>query len=102
MPAEPWILVLIQSGAVKALQRPRVGGEVAGNPVHDHADASLVQRVDEVAEFVGRSEPGDGREIAGDVVAPRAFVRVLGDGEELDMGISLPAHVIHEIVGECG
>ena len=90
VPAQPRVLVLVQRGAVEALQRPRVGGEVAGHPVDQHADAGLVQLVDQVAELVGGAEPADRGEVAGDVVAPGPLVRVLGDRHELDVGVALP------------
>ena len=52
VPAQSRILMLVQRCAVEALQCPRVGREVPGHPVHDHADPGLVQLVDEVAELV--------------------------------------------------
>ena len=48
--------VLVQRGAVEAGQREVVAREVRGHPVEDHADAGLVQAVDELAEVVGRAE----------------------------------------------
>ncbi len=70
MLAQAGVLVLVQGGAVEESQGPLVLGEVGGHPVHDHADAAAVQVVDQVAEVVGRAEPGGGRELAGDLVAP--------------------------------
>ena len=49
--------VLVERGAVEAAQRPGVLGEVGGHPVDEHADAGLVQPVDQVPEVVGRAEP---------------------------------------------
>ena len=48
--------VLVERGAVEAAQRPGVLREVGGDPVHDHADAGLVQGVNQMAEFVGRAQ----------------------------------------------
>ena len=42
--------------------------------------------VDERAEVVGRAEPRGRRVVAGDLVAPRAAERVLGDRQQLDVG----------------
>ena len=53
MPAQPRVLVLVQRGAVEALEGPRVGREVAGDPVDQHPDARLVQLVDQVPELIG-------------------------------------------------
>ena len=86
MPALARVRVLVERQAVEAGQRPRVGGEVAGHPVEDDADAGLVQPVDEVAEVVGAAEPRARRVVAGDVVAPGRRVRVLHDRHELDVG----------------
>ena len=48
--------VLVQGRAVEAGQRPVVAREVGGHPVDDHADAPLVQVVDEEPEVVGGAE----------------------------------------------
>ena len=45
--------VLVEGGAVEASQSPVVLGEVPRNPVHDDADAGLVELVDEVTQVVG-------------------------------------------------
>ena len=55
--------VLVERGAVEARERPVVAREVRGHPVEDHADAALVQPVDEGAEVVGRAEARRGREV---------------------------------------
>ena len=47
------IVVLVERRAVEARERPVVAREVRGHPVEDHADAALVQRVDERAESSG-------------------------------------------------
>ena len=44
--------VLVERPAVEAGEGPLVLGEVGGHPVDDHADAALVQVVDEPAEVV--------------------------------------------------
>ena len=50
--------VLVERGAVEAAERPLVLGEVGRHPVEDHADAGLVEGVDEVLEVVGRRPSG--------------------------------------------
>ena len=42
-----WIGMLVQGRAVETSQCPVILGEMAGHPVHDDADARLVQLVDE-------------------------------------------------------
>ena len=66
------VLVLVERGAVEARQRPVVAREVRRHPVEDHADARAGAAVDERAEVVGRAEARGRREVAGDLVAPRA------------------------------
>ena len=53
MPAQLRVLVLVQCGSVEALQRPRVGRKVPGDPVDDDTDPGLVQLVDEMPELIG-------------------------------------------------
>jgi hypothetical protein len=50
------------------------------NPVHDDAEAGLVQPVDEVAQVVGAAEAARRRVVARDLIPPRAAERVLGQG----------------------
>ena len=52
MLAEPRVEVLVEGRAVEPSERPLVAREVRGHPVDDHADAALVQVVDEPAEVV--------------------------------------------------
>ena len=70
--------VLVERGAVEAAQSPAVLGEVGRNPVHDHADAGPVQRVDEEPEIVWRAESGGWSVVGRHLVAPRPPERVLG------------------------
>ncbi len=49
---EHGVRVLVERGPVEAGQSPRVLGEVRGDPVDDHADPRLVERVDEEPEVV--------------------------------------------------
>ena len=85
---EPWILVLVECGAVEAGQPVRILGKMAGHPVEDHPDARPMQRVDEVTELVGRSEATARREEIDHLIAPRSVEGMLHDGEQFDMGES--------------
>ncbi len=78
-----WIGVLVEGRAVEAGERPPVAREVRGDPVDDHADARLVERVDQVAQVVGGAEPGRRGVVAGDLVAPRPTEGVFGDRHQL-------------------
>ena len=65
-----------------------------------HADAGLVQRVDEVAEVVRAAEAGRRRVVGRDLVAPRAAERVLGDRQELDVREAGLGDVVDQLPGE--
>ena len=86
--------------AVEARERPLVAREVRGHPVEDHADAGLVQAVDEGAELVGRAEARRGREVRGHLVAPRAAERVGHDRHQLDVGEAHVGDVGGQLVGQ--
>ena len=92
--------VLVQGLAVERGQRPGVLGEVGRDPVHDHADARLVERVDQVPEVVGAAEPAGRGVVPGDLVAPGAAEGVLGDRKQLDVGEPEVGDVGDELVGQ--
>ena len=58
MGPEPRVGVLVQVGAVEVAQPVLVAREVGRHPVEDHADAALVQRVDQVHEVLRRRRSG--------------------------------------------
>ena len=92
--------VLVEVRPVEVGERPVVAREVGGDPVEDHADAALVQAVDEVAEVVGRAEARGRREVAGHLVAPGAGERMLHDRQQLDVREAEVGDVVGELVGE--
>jgi hypothetical protein len=92
--------VLVQRGAVEPGQRPVVAREVRGHPVEDHAQAALVQAVDEGAEIVGLAEARRRGEVPGDLVAPRAAERVLHHRQQLDVREAHVGRVVRELVGQ--
>ena len=94
------VSVLVECGAVESAEAEGVLGEVAGHPVHDDADAGLVEAVDEVAQIVGLAEARRGGEVAGDLVSPAGGEGVLGERHELDVGVALPLHVLDELFGQ--
>ena len=100
MRAAPRVGVLVEVRPVEAGERPVVAREVRGHPVEDHADAALVEPVDEVAEVVGRAEARGGRVVAGHLVAPRARERMLHHRQQLDVREAEVGDVVGELVGE--
>ena len=94
------VRVLVERQAVEPGEGERVAGEVPRHPVEDDADAGLVQPVDEVLEVVGGAEPRGGRVVPGDLVAPRRAVRVLHDGQQLDVGEPEVGDVVDQVLGQ--
>ncbi len=90
--------MLVEVGAIEVAQAVAVAREVRRHPVENHADAVLVQDVDEVHEVLRRPVARRGREVPGRLVAPRAVERVLGDRQQLDVGEPHVAHVLGELV----
>ena len=88
--------MLVEVRAVEEAQAVRVPREVRRHPVEDHADARLVQHVDEVHEVLRRAVARARREVAGALVAPGAVERVLHDRHQLDVR---EAHALH-VVGQ--
>ena len=87
-------LVLKQHVAVKGGKAVGVGAKTAGHPVHDHADASLVARIDKVHELLRVAIARRGGIVAGRLVAPGAIEGMLHKRHDLDMRV---AHVVHEV-----
>ena len=94
------VRVLVERQPVEPGQGERVAGEVPRHPVEDDADAGLVQRVDEVLEVVRGAEPRGRGVVAGDLVAPRGAVRVLHDGQQLDVGEPEVGDVVDQVLGQ--
>ena len=92
--------VLVQRRPVEARQRPVVLGEVGRHPVQDHADAGLVQPVDQQLKLVGVAEPRGRCEVRRHLVAPRTAERVLHDRQQLDVGEAEIGDVVDQLVGE--
>ena len=91
--------VLEKVGAVEKGQAVAVGRKMGGHPVEHHADAVLVQPVNERHEILGRAEAAGGGEIAQCLIAPGAEEGMFHDGQEFDMGKAGPQHVFGEMIG---
>ena len=90
-------LVLKQHVAVKGGKAVGVGAKTAGHPVHDHADARLVARIDKVHELLWVTVARRGGKVAGRLVAPGAIEGMLHKRHDLDMRVAHVAHVVHEL-----
>ncbi len=90
--------VLVQGRAVEEGQAVRVLGEMGGHPVDHHADAGLVAAVHQVHEILRRAEAAVWGEVANRLVTPRARVRVLHDGEQLDVRVTQARYVLDQLL----
>ena len=94
--------VLIAGRAVKHVQAVAVLGEVGGHPVQNDADAGLVELVHKSHKVMRRAVAAGGGKVTGDLVAPAAVKRILGDGQKLHMGIAHLLDVRDQLVGQLG
>ena len=78
--------VLVEVRAVEVGEAVRVGRKVRRYPVEDHANAVLVQVVDQVHEILRRAVARRGREVSGGLVSPGTVEGMLHHRQELDMG----------------
>src|SRR5258708_10214842 len=70
MSAFAGVFVFVKGGAIKAGEGPIVPREMSGHPIDDHADASLVKRVDEKLKVLRRAVAAGGCKKACDLVTP--------------------------------
>src|ERR1041385_5258543 len=92
--------VFEQMRAVEIREAVLVGRKMRRYPIEDHADAVLVQHVDEVHEILRRAVAARRREKSRALVAPRAIERMLHDRQELDVREIHLAHVLGERAGD--
>ena len=81
----PRVRVFIHERAIKIGQAVRVAREMRGHPVHNDADARFMAGVDKIHEIVRLPEAAGRRVKSGDLIAPRAIKRMLGNRQEFDM-----------------
>src|SRR6266550_3164776 len=65
--------VLVKISAIKFSQTVRVLRKMRRDPVHNHADPSLMTAVDKMPKLVWFSEATGGRVITSDLIAPGTF-----------------------------
>jgi len=100
MAAHDLIRVLIQGRPVERHEPLRIGREVGRDPVHEHTDPSLMQRVDEVHQVAGASVSVGRREVAHHLVSPRAVVGMLHHRHELNMREAESLNVVRQRFGD--
>src|ERR1043166_3331018 len=90
------IEMFVQRGAVESAQRPRIFRKVRRHPVHDHADAMLMQVVDQVTKIVRLTVTSRRCVVVSNLVTPRWTIRMFFKWQKLDVR---EAH-LSDIVGE--
>src|SRR5215475_7764204 len=89
--------MLVQMCSVEESQAMLIGGEVRWHPVENHADAALVQRIDEVHQILRRTIVAGRSEVAGGLIAPGAEKRVIHDRQKLHMRVSQLFKIIRQL-----
>src|SRR5438105_5169071 len=102
MSALPRVGVPVEMAAVELSEAVRVARKMRRSPVENDADVRLVAAVDKFHEFGGRTVAAGGSEIAQSLVAPGAVVRMLHDGEHLDVRAAEVFDVRNELVRKFG
>src|SRR5258708_987119 len=77
-----------------------VSREMRGSPIQNDADAGLVTAVHKLHEFRRSAKAAGGGEVAERLVAPRAVVGMLHDGQQLDMRVAEIFDVGNQLVAE--
>src|SRR5437867_5471053 len=93
------VFVLVEGGAVEARESPIIPWEMGGHPVYKDADACFVERIDEKLKLIRGAVAATRRIKTSDLITPGRIIRVLGDGEKLDVGESHFADVVDERTG---
>ena len=77
--------VLVKMRAIEFGQAVSVARKMRRRPIEEHADAGLMQAIDESHEVVGRAVAAGGREVADGLIAPGAVEGMLHHGHEFDV-----------------
>ena len=94
MKSQPRIGVFKEVRAVKERQGMCISREMRGHPIQNHADALLVQVIDEIHEILRRAVTAGGRKKAGGLIAPGGEKWVFGNREQLHVSEVHLAHVL--------
>ena len=92
--------MLVEMRPVELRKTVRVAREMRGSPIEKNAEAGLMAAVDKFHEISGSAEAASSREIAERLVAPGTVVRMLHDGEQLDVRIAEVFDIWNELVAE--
>ena len=94
------IVVFEKRRAIEVGERPVVGRKVPGHPVEEHADAGLMQAVDQKTQVIGAAEARTRREETSALIAPGLVERMLHDRHEFNVRIALLKKIGHQPLGQ--
>ena len=92
--------MFVKVRAVEMRQREKILGEMCRHPVHENADAVLVERVHQIHEILRRAVTMRRRVEAGDLITPGTVERIFRQRHELHMREAHFLDVGHQFPGE--
>ena len=92
------LLILIQRLTIKVSEPVGISDKMDRNHIDDHADASLVARIDKRSELGRIAISGRHAEIAACLIAPGAIERIFGQRHHLDMRETMFFHIRNQIL----
>ena len=92
--------MIIEMRAVKICQTVCIIGKMAGHPVENQADASLMEAVNQKFEILGQPKAAGWRKVARNLVAPARKIRMLHDRKQFDMREPHFLDIVHQLCCE--
>ncbi len=75
-----------QIGAVEVTQSMLIAGKMGGHPIHNHANAGLVQTIDQKHKILGCTVTRTWGKVSGGLIPPGTVKGVFGGRHKLHMG----------------
>src|SRR5258708_5350447 len=92
--------MLVKMSTVELREAVSISWKMRWSPIKNHADPGLMAAVHKFHELGGCAEAARGGEVAERLVAPGAVIRVLHDGEQLDVGIAELFYIGNELIAQ--
>ena len=87
MLSDPRVRMLENTLSVKPSQSMGIRCKMCRNPIQDHTDLMLMQRIDQIHEIIRRTVSRCGCIVARHLISPGTVIRVFGDPHQLHMRI---------------
>src|SRR5271165_32744 len=94
------VCMLVKVRAVEERESVPILGEMGWNPIQYYPQPRLVSFVHEISEVVGGTVARGWRKVSDGLIPPGSVVGMLGDGQELEMGVAHVPGVRHQLVGQ--